>query len=324
MDLEARVHQAISAHLPGREVTSVRDRGVWGRQIIEVTLDEGEIVLIKIAHPRPGGLPGGESSELHTTQLLKHRGIDVIPPVLAVDSSCEILPSPYMIQAYRGGTRLGTVLARSPDEGPAIYEAVGRLYASIHAIHNECDGLWSGTTPDKPWGTPTEHMGQAEIIGGSGRAAVEAGYLTASTHQRAGILWTASLDYLKAHQPSLVHVSSFPWTIYLERVDGLWEIVKLASVGDFLWWDPAYDVACLRYPPFGEMRASWWDGFLRGYGAEPEGKRLLLYAVMQRLCAAMGVYMQPQTAANTAWMANARDNLEVTLSHMLDKIAGRN
>jgi hypothetical protein len=111
-------------------------------------------------------------------------------------------------------------------------------------------------------------------------------------------------------------VSPFLWTIYLERANDGWQIAKLTSIGDMMWWDPAYDVACLRYPPFGEMRPAWWDGFRRGYGPVPERKRLLLYAVMQRLCAAMGVYMAPETPSNRAWAETALDDLD----GVLDKI----
>ena len=319
-DLESGVRWAIRKHLPGRDVVDIRDRGVWGRQIVQVVLDGGEVVVIKISPRRSGWLEGGETQELKVARLLAQHGIDVVPPVLAVDGSCEILPDPYMIQAYRGGTRLGTLLTQSPGEGSALYEAVGRLYAGIHAIHNDRDGLWNGTSPDTPWGAPTEHMGQANIVEGAGQEAVEAGCLTERTHARAGALWRAAVPYLLAHQPSMVHVSPFLWTIYLERTAGAWRVVKLMSVGDFLWWDPAYDVACLRYPPFGEMPAPWWEGFLSGYGPEPELKRLLLYAVLQRLMAAMGAFMQPNSPANAAWMAQARQTLEPTISAMLDQI----
>ncbi len=118
-------------------------------------------------------------------------------------------------------------------------------------------------------------------------------------------LWRENLDYLRAHQPSLIHASAFPWTIYPDRAGGAWQVTKLTSVGDFLWWDPAFDVAALRYPPYGEMQTAWWEGFVRGYGGERKRKRLLLYAVMQRLCAAMGCYMQPEAPGNAAWRERA-------------------
>lgn len=83
------------------------------------------------------------------------------------------------------------------------------------------------------------------------------------------------------------------------------------------WWDPAFNLALLRYPPFGEVSISRWEAFLRGYGDEPERKRMLLYRVMQRLCAAMGTYKEPQTAHNTDWAVRCLDDFEM----ILDEIA---
>ncbi|MGC9469459.1 MAG: phosphotransferase family protein [Anaerolineae bacterium] len=307
MDLERLVREAVAVHLPGRRVAAVEDRGEWVRRIVLVRLEDGEDVVFKISRPHEGEgwLEGGERIEQQVAQLLAPTGLHVVPPVLAVDSTCEIMPTPYVIQACVGGTRLGQLLRDHPEMGADIYGAIGRVYAGIHSVQNDRDGLWNGSTPDKPWGTPTVYMYQAEIVGGSGRRAVESGRITQQDHDRAVALWGAHLDYLNRHQPTMVHVSAFPWTIYLEPDGVEWRVVKLTSVGDFLWWDPAYDVACLWRPPFGEMRPDWWDGFLNGYGEAPERKRLLLYVVMQRLCAAMGAYMAPQTPENARWAEHA-------------------
>jgi hypothetical protein len=316
VDLAEQIRQAVAMHLPGREVKAIHDRGAWVRQIVDVTLDGDEDVLFKISLPQPGWLEGGEAIERDVAQILKPHELAVIPEVMAVDSTCAILPHPFVIQEKVGGTRLGSALRQAPDEGAAIYEAVGCLYAQIHAIQGPCDGLWNGSTPDAPWGDPTPYMFQAEIVEGSGKGALEAGRISRSSYERAVQLWRANLDYLKAHTPSLVHISAFPWTIYLERDAAGWRIVKLTSVGDFLWWDAAFDAACLRYPPFGEMQPAWWAGFLAGYGREPERKRLLLYAVMQRLSAVMGCYMEPEAEGNAAW----REGAFKDLTSMLDEL----
>jgi hypothetical protein len=42
------IKRAVSVHLEGRTVQSIRDRGVWERHIGEVTLDGGEVVFFKI------------------------------------------------------------------------------------------------------------------------------------------------------------------------------------------------------------------------------------------------------------------------------------
>jgi hypothetical protein len=316
MELEQQIGAAIRIQLPGRRVEAVRERDTWVRRLVEVTLDGGEEVIVKIAVQRPGSLEGGETIERDVAGLLAPQGLSVVPPVLAVDSSCEILPQPYVIQIKVGGRRLSAWLAEAPEEGTAIYEVVGRVYAKIHGVHNDRDGLWNGSTPCEPWGAPTDYMVQAEIVEGSGRRALEEGRISRASYDLAVRLWRDHLDYLRAHQPTLVHASAFPWTIYLDREGDDWRVTKLTSVGDFLWWDPAFDVAALRFPPFGEMRVEWWAGFLKGYGAEPERRRLLLYAVMQRLCAAMGCYMAPAAPGDAAWVEQAFVELEAMLQEL--------
>ena len=50
--------------------------------------------------------------------------------------------------------------------------------------------------------------------------------------------------------------------------------------------------------------------FWRGYGAEPEARRLHLYAVLGRLCAAMGAYMEPEAPANGAWAERCLEDVD--------------
>jgi hypothetical protein len=210
---------------------------------------------------------------------------------------------------------LGTLLEKADEaEAKRIYKALGRFYSQMHAIHNDRSGLLIPIS-DSP--SPNEYMYQAEIVGGSGRRALEEGRIAQTTYDRAVALWDEHLDYLKDHQPSLIHGSPFLWTIYLEREGQGWCVTKLTPMSEPMWWDPAYNLAFLQYPPFGQVSASRWEAFLRGYGSEPERKRILLYLVMQRLCAAMGIYKEPQNAHNAAWAAQCLDDLDT----ILDEIA---
>jgi hypothetical protein len=88
-------------------------------------------------------------------------------------------------------------------------------------------------------------------------------------------------------------------------------------MAELMWWDPAYNLAFLQYPPFGQVRTKRWGAFLGSYGSKPERKRILLYLVMQRLCAAMGIYKEPQSAYNKAWAKQCLDDLDA----ILDEIA---
>jgi hypothetical protein len=292
---EKETEHALRVRLPNRAIQAIKDRGTWGRDIWEIALDGGETVFFKA-----GAM--GTSKEPEVVRLFLKHGLPA-PHILVVDETCNVFPTPYIIQERVGGTRLGDLLDRVAEvDALAIYETLGRFYARMHAIHYHRSGYWV-ESPDKPFDVlPNDYMYDAEIVNGSARKALEQGRVSQSTYDRAVALWAAHLPYLRDHEPSLIHGSPLPWTIYLDRDGGGWYVTKLMDLTDVLWWDPVYDLAFLRYPPFGEVKEGWWEAFLRGYGAAPERKRLLLYAVMQRFCATMGTYWEPQTPRNRAWV----------------------
>ena len=59
----------------------------------------------------------------------------------------------------------------------------------------------------------------------------------------------------------------------------------------------------MEYPPFAQHSDTNWQAFVSGYGPVPERRRRLLCALLQLLCAAMGVYMEPAAKGNDAWAA---------------------
>jgi len=314
MTMVQAIERAVRVHSPGRTVRAIKDRGAWIRHIIEVTLDGGEAVILKLnLDPAWADVDHEEK----VAQIFGDHGLPA-PRVLVVDASRKTIPYPYIIQEKVGGTRLGTLIDQVGEaDTRAIYETLGCFYSKMHAVHNDWSGIWRDI-PNKP--LPNDFMYKAEIIGGSAKRALEQGQIAQRTYDRAVALWAEHLDYLKDHQPSLIHYSAFPWTIYLERDNDDWRITKLTSLGDVMWWDPAYDLACLRYPPFGEVKPGWWEAFLRGYGGDhdrlPERERMLLYAIMQRFCAAMGVYMEPQSARNKAWAKRCLVDVDIFMDEI--------
>lgn len=328
--LREGIERAVSAYLPDHTLHKMNDRGEWIRRIVEVTLDEGEVVFFKMTiHPE---WVDGASHEAQVLEIFQQHGLPT-PNILAVDTSCEIIPYPYIIQERVGGTRLGVLLDQASEaDARAISETLGHLYGRMHAIHNDRSGIWR-ESPDKPLNvSPNEYIYQAEIVAGSGKRALERGRISQRTYDRAVALWAEHMDYLKDHQPSLIHYSAFPWTIYLargggnDRLDDQWHVTKLMSLGDVMWWDPAYDLASLRYLPFGKVKPCWWEAFLRGYEGEqvpvPERRRVLLYAVLQRLCVAMGAYMEPQTERHKAWTEPCLEGLDAFLDKIEGSLAG--
>ena len=99
----------------------------------------------------------------------------------------------------------------------------------------------------------------------------------------------------------MVHGSPFPWSIYLIKGGSGWQVSNITALGDTFWWDAAYDLTFLLDPPFTFMFDPWRIAFLQGYGAKPEVRRLMLYRLLQTLCAVNGVYMQPEQEQSETW-----------------------
>jgi hypothetical protein len=255
--------------------------------------------------------------ESQVTGIFSEHGLPM-PRLLAYDPSCRIIPYPYLVQKKVGGIRLGDWLKTiSQAEVESIYQTVGDVYSRLHSIHFSRSGIWTDS-PYQPWGSPTDYMYQAEIVNCSARLALERGLMERHTYERAVAIWGANLDYLKDHQPTLLHGSPFLWTIYLDRDQECgWQVTKLTSLGDVLWWDPAYDLAFLQYPPCGEPDPVAFNAFQESYNHPlPERKRSLLYVVMQSFCAAMGTYVELPTYTDPIWSRNRLAGVNVFLDEI--------
>lgn len=390
VDWNATIRKLIERHFPGRAVAAIDDRGTWIHHTFIVEFAGGGSVVVKVEdHPEWGDVRDLavvcrvlRENELPAPQVLSVDDTRTCVPFPYIIEERLGGTALGELMGWRtaaggggsggggnssgngggsGGGSGGRSLARqtpvpgtAEDEAAAlgIYSALGHLYRRMHAVHNDVSGLWDPEdyrTSRFPI-SPNDYMYRAEIVEGSGRAALEAGLISRATYERVVRVWAENLDYLKDHQPALVHNSAFPWTIYLERAgegagavgpgDGqgpagagtggggsegnaTWRVTKLTALGDVLWWDADYDLALLRYPPFvanlgpstqphasASPEPGWWQAFLDAYGRGPEPKRLYLYAIMQRLCAAMGVYMEPPGYRTEEWVREALQDVE--------------
>jgi phosphotransferase family enzyme len=155
-------------------VQAVIDRGWWGARTVEVTLADGEAIILKL------GLQG-EGTEARALAVLRAHGLPA-PRILAVDTSQEIMPCSYIIVERVGGARLSDLLDRVDEpDALSIYETLGRLYRKMHAVHNDWSGVW-WDIPNKP--LPNDYMYRAEIVGGSGKQALEQGRIAQRTYDR--------------------------------------------------------------------------------------------------------------------------------------------
>jgi hypothetical protein len=291
--------RAIETHMPGRTVQSVQDRGVWIRHIIEIALDNGESVFIKITC---GDF--GNDKEVFVSQLLRDNDLPA-PRTFAYDDSGDIITEPFIIQEKLGGTRLGDLLDHL-DETDArdIYAAMGRFYRQLHAITYAHSGWIIDGTGLVGSTAPNDHMYQ-QVIVTIGKQAVACSHLSEATYQRLVDLWRAKLPELNDHIPALVGIACY-WTVALDKVNDAWQVVRVMDLGDFLYWDAAFELAAIKYPVFRPALAKQqWNAFVSAYGAVPDDNRLRLYHLLQRLDAAMGNYLAPRTTENDAWMRTA-------------------
>lgn len=295
-----QIASAIAVHLPGRPVVAVEYRGLWIRHIYKVTLADGERVVLKVQAGPEGCDPAAK--EAWAAGLLRANGLPA-PRTLAVDGSCTVLDQPFILQEAVGGRTLQALLAEAGEEQAAdLYRAVGRFYRGAHGIHHHRSGWVVGAGEVMPF-SPNRFMHQ-QVLVEYGEAAVRAGLMPPAVHRDMVALSTRSLPYLEEHTPTFLPGSALPWAIYLAHEGGEWRVTKVMDLHDSLFWDPAFDLAMLKYPPFGRHRAAAWQAFLSEYGAEPEEQRLRLYLLIQRVDAALGNYMEPETEETRAWRAS--------------------
>ena len=317
--METLIPSVIQHHLPGRLVTHIEDRGEWARHIMEVTLDNGEVMFLKL-HTHTDWLETSLHEQI-VTQMLREKGLE-IQQILVVDRTCQLMPYTFLIEKQGRGVQLGRLLPTlSQAEQGQVFEAVGRYYAAMHAIRHTRSGVWLDDPTQTFPVTPNEFYLQNEILTGSGPQLVQRGCLSRPIYEQVAALWQENLDRLNAHPSVLLHASPFHWAIALEQTGENWQVCRLGALGDTMWWDPAYLLAAIRYPPFAAANPCHWQAFLNGYQPNndlplPEERRLLLYAMLQRLLAASGAFMAPDTPANRAWQANCLADLPCWIARL--------
>ena len=300
-----QVQQAAETHLPGRTVQAVEPLGSWIRQNYRIVLDGGQIVFLKVDNY--ANLDGLTEKEAFIVTLLQSHDLPA-PRVLAVDTTCSVIAYPYLIQEQITGMRLDRLLGQVEKvEACKVFEAVGRFYRRLHAVHHDRSGYIMGAGEVLPH-SPNDYM-HRQVIVELGREAVERGILAADVYEQLVQVSAHHLDYLKAHTPTLIG-GGLLWTIALDRdASGQWQVVRLMDLPDMLYWDPAFDLAFLRYPPYMDLDPALWQAFLVGYGHVPEDKRLMLYRLIQCVDAALGNYEAPPDLFDPAWVQRVSHTL---------------
>lgn len=307
MVTESDVLRLAQSHFPENTISWIEDLGTWVRHNYRVHFSDRRAVVYKFNINTEW--VDGSVHEYRVSEILQKNGLPV-PAVLVIDDSMQEIGHSYVAVEQGEGDRLDRLMHLKPDEEiKSVYQAIGRFYRQLHSIKGPKSGVWLDNPNETYEISPTDYLFENEIIGGSGEALVQKGTLKKLVHQRIIDIWRANLDYLKQHQPVMVHGSPFPWTIYLMKTGTSWQVSNITALGDTFWWDPAYDLTFLLDPPFTFMFDAWRIGFLQGYGVKPEVRRLMLYRLLQTLCALNNVYMQPKTDQSETWKQAALNAL---------------
>jgi len=300
---ETEVLQLAQSHFPENTITWIEDLGTWVRHNFRVHFNDRKAVIYKFNV----NTDWMDSSvhEYRVIEILDQHGIPA-SPVLVVDDSLQESPYSFIAVEQGPGERLDRLMRiKTDDEIKSMYQAIGRFYRNLHAIQGETSGVWVNDPKELIPVSPTDYLFENEIVNGSGAALRDKGILSRLHYQRIVDVWHANLEYLKNHKPVMVHGSPFPWTIYLEKQGPAWQVTRITGLGDSFWWDPAYDLTFLIEPPFTFMFDQWRIAFLQGYGVKPEVRRLMLYRLLQIICAVNNVYMQPKSDQSETWKQGA-------------------
>jgi len=318
-EMESYIPAIIAHHLGGAQIESIHDRGEIVRHIYEVRLAGGDTVLVKF-QPHKDWLDT-TLHDLHATRMLREHGLGA-PEVLAADKNHLLALYSFVIERKGGGTRLDKLLpGLSETERADVFRAVGQYYGQMNDIPGPRQGVWLDDPEQTFSMTPNEFYLQNELTGGSGMQLVKEGRLSQAAWQQITALWEEALGDLNDQPAVMVHGSAFHWSIYLERGPQGWMVNRISSIGDILWWDAAYNVAMLLYPPFAEIQPSDREALAEGYGPLPEERYIWLFLLLQRLLSANGVFLEPKTPRSEEWKANCLADDSLSVEQILGKLA---
>lgn len=314
MITETDVLRLAQSHFSENTISWIEDLGTWVRHNFRVHFTDRKAVVYKF-NINTDWLDSSVH-EYRVSEILEKNGLPV-SPVMVVDDSLQEVGHSFVAVEQGAGDRLDRLMRlKSDDEIRTMYQAIGKFYRKLHSIQGKQSGVWVNDPEELFEISPTDYLFENEIVGGSGEALVKKGILNKLVYQRIVDVWRGNLNYLKQHQPVMVHGSPFPWTIYLMNQGLGWQVTNITGLGDSFWWDAAYDLTFLLEPPFTFMFDQWRIAFLQGYGAKPEVRRLMLYRLLQTICAVNNVYMQPKTDQSETWKQSALNSFPAMLKSL--------
>ncbi|WP_026478353.1 phosphotransferase [Alkaliphilus transvaalensis] len=300
------------------QIKQIDEPHSWVMQSQRIHLTDGRSLLLKAGVNPDWTEASTILSQVKATELIKSTGIPQ-PNIISYSTNQEEYGFLFVLSEYQKGGRLGDAYnLASKDERKQIYKSLGQAYSRIHSIENDWSGVWDGDPSKKKYPVhPAEFYRHAEIYSGSNLYLLENNMITTDLYERICSVWDKNLSYLKQRQSSLVHVSPFPWSIYMDKDEKGFTVKGVSALADFMWWDVMSDVAHLLYPPFLNISEEERNAFVQEYKLPLDERAIKLYTILNRLCAMSGCYLAPvdSTYAKT-WI---KEEVK-TIKEILDRL----
>lgn len=291
-----------SANIPD-EVITVSEPNQWIMQSQKVSLSSGRVLLLKVGINDEWTDEAAILNQVCTTSLLKDCNVPQ-PEILAYSCEKSEFGFRFLLSEAHTGTKL-LDLYESADsyDRLRLFEALAHTYSKIHSKKNTWNGVWAGSPAKSKYPIhPARFYSMAEINGGSGLALYEKGMIGKALFDALCDAWDSHLPYLEQREASLVHISPFPWCIYLLKNEGTYKVTGFTALGDFMWWDAMSDLAHLLYPPFMDISDAERDAFLHCYTGSVDLRAISLYRLLNRVCAISGVYRTITSKKQHIWI----------------------
>jgi hypothetical protein len=297
-------------------IINIGEPHVWIMQSQRVYLEDGRCLLLKIGINPEWTDASAILNQVAVAEIIRSIGIKQ-PKVLAYSSNTNDYGFRFILSESQTGIRFcDRYESASKLEKEKLYGLLGQVYSRIHSITNEWSGVWDGTPLKKKYPIhPADFYSNAEFHNGSAKFLLENGVISKEIFEEVCTIWDENINFLKQRPSMLVHVSPFPWSIYISPKEDMWSEGGFSALGDFMWWDPMSDVAHLLYPPFLNITPEEQNAFIKEYSKPQDEYAINLYLLLFRLCAMSGCYLSPvQREYSKTWIKQEVNTLSVTIN----------
>lgn len=301
-------------------ILSIDKPFTWIMQSQHVFLEDGRCLLLKIGVNPEWTDKTSILNQVMANKLIRSIGISK-SEILAYSIDLNDYGFLFILSERQTGNRLCDIYSiASEKERVRLYGAVGQAYSQIHNVKNEWAGIWDGDPGKRKYPIhPCQFYQNAEFHNGSARYLLNNGVIDNGLYEGICSVWDDNLDYLINRPNSLVHVSPFPWTIYIKRKQSEYSVTGFSALGDFMWWDSMADVAHLINPPFMDISEVERYAFTTEYGLPIDEYAIKLYTLLNRVCAMSGCYFAPmENAPAKVWIQKEKNTLQTLVEELRD------